>query len=135
MSSPRNDWSVNVTWMIRNYPNRKREHDALISQNVTADLSGMPHGGGAGRTTEIAATREMAPAKQQEYEAVHKALEITAMLPSGEERIELIRRMYWRGKPVPLAVVAPQLYISERTGWRWHKDFKELVGKHFGYRD
>ena len=63
MSCPHYDWWTNATRMIRNYPARKQEHEALTAQNVTADLSGMPHGsGGAGRSTEIAALREMAPA-------------------------------------------------------------------------
>ena len=135
MSSPRNDWSVNVTWMIRNYPARKAEHDDLMSQSVVADLSGMPHGAGESRPVEQIATREMPPAKQQEYDAVRRALEITALLPDGEERIELIRLMYWSGKTATLAAVAPKLYISEKTAYRWHRDFKELTGKCFGYRN
>ena len=134
MSRPHYDWWCNATRMIRNYPARKAEHDELTAQNVTANMSGMPGGGGgASRTTELSALREMAPAKQREYDAVHKALEITEMLPNGNERVQLIRCIYWGGKYRPIHSVVGSLYISESTGWRWHGAFVKLVGELFGY--
>lgn len=133
MSSPHFDWWCNATRMIRNYPARKQEHDDLQSQKVTADLSGMPCGGSSGRTTENIALREMAPAKQQEYEAVRKAIDITSMLPNGDIRMKLIKKVYWGEKHCPIESVVYDLYISRQTAKNWHRAFVYLVGECFGY--
>ena len=134
MSRPHYDWWVNAIRMIRNYPARKQEHDDITAQAVTADLSGMPHGGGgAGRTTEMAALREMAPAKQAEYDAVRKAIDITRLLPNGEIRLQLIRKVYWGEKHQSIDSVVYDLYISQQTARNWHRGFVYLVGECFGY--
>ena len=133
MSSPRYDWWPSAIRMIRNFPARKAEHDDLMAQSTVADLSGMPHGAGESRPVEQIATREMAPALQQEYEAVRRALEITRLLPTGKERERLIQLMYWGKDKRPISSVACALHIAEITGKRWHSDFVRLVGVCFGY--
>ncbi len=114
--------------MVRNYPTRVQEYEELHSQSCVADMSGQPRGGGTSRTTENIALRQMAPAKQQEYDAVQKAVEITRLYPNGPERIELIRRMYWSGKKRSIHSVIASLYIAEATGKRWHSAIIRLVG-------
>ena len=133
MSTNSYDWWPGVTRMIRNYPARKQEYEDLHSQTVVADLSGMPRGGGGGRTTETIALRQMAPAKQMEYDAVTKAIEITKLMPNGDLRVELIRRMYWKGKKQSISSVTYGLNISFETGKAWHKAFVTLVGTCYGY--
>lgn len=133
MSKPRYDWWPNAVRMVRNYPARVQEYEQLHSQSCVADMSGQPHGGGASRTTENIALRQMPPAKQQEYDAVRKAVEITRRYENGEERIALIRRMYWSGKKRDINSVIVSLYIAEATGRRWHSAFIRLVGECFGY--
>jgi hypothetical protein len=119
--------------MVRNYPARKAEHEELHSQSLVADTSGMPGGSNVSRTTENVAIREMAPAKQMEYEAVTQAIRITQMLPTGDKRIELIDRMYWKGRKLRIDDVVMHLYISDITGKRWHSEFIALVGSCYGY--
>lgn len=133
MSTTRYDWWSNVTRMVRNYPARKAEYEELHGQSLTGDASGMPRASSVSRTTENTALREMAPAKQMEYEAVTKAIRITEMLPSGEKRIELIQRMYWKGRKLRIDDVVMSLYISDITGKRWHSEFIALVGSCYGY--
>lgn len=133
MSTTRYDWWSNVTRMVRNYPARKAEYEALHCQSLVADTSGMPGGSCVSRTTENIAIREMAPAKQKEYEAVTQAIRITEMLPSGDKRIELIERMYWKGRKLRIDDVVMPLYISDITGKRWHSEFIALVGSCYGY--
>ena len=135
MSTNSYDWWPGVTRMIRNYPARKQEYEDLHSQTVVADLSGMPRGCGGGRTTETIALRQMAPAKQMEYDAVTKAIEITKLMPNGDLRVELIRRMYWKGKKRNIDSVVYELHIAIATGKRWHGAFVRLVGQCFGYMD
>lgn len=135
MSNARNDWWSNVIRMVANYPARKAEYDELHEQSVGASADGMQHGTGAGRTVETIALQEMAPMKQKEYEAVSRAVRITEMMPTGMERVELIRRMYWKGKKLRIDDVTPGLHISYKTGERWHTSFIRLVGQCVGYEN
>lgn len=135
MSNTRNDWWTSVTRMVRNYPARKEEYEALHSQSLVADMTGMPRGGGSSRTTENIALREMPRMKQQEYEAVTRAIEITRLMPNGDLRLELIRRMYWSGRKLRIEDVVQTVHIAEATGWRWHGAFIRLVGQCVGYTD
>lgn len=135
MSTARNDWWSCAIRMVRNYPARKAEYEALHIQSIVSENSGMPKGGNASRTTENIALREMPPMKQREYEAVSRAVEITLLLPSGEERMELIRRMYWHGKKLRIRDVVYNLHISDKTGERWHSSFIRLVGQCIGYTE
>lgn len=133
MSKPRNDWWSNAVRMVRNYPSRKAEYERLHAQSLTADMSGMPRGGDKARTTENIALLQMAPMKQAEYDAVTRAIEITKLLPNGEERVQLIQRMYWSGRKLNINDVVFDLYIAEATGKRWHSSFIRLVGECVGY--
>ncbi len=133
MSKPRDDWWFNAVRMVRNYPARKQEYEQLHSQSLVADISGMPRSGDSSRTTENIALRQMPPAKQQEYDAVTRAIEITEMLPSGSKRIELIERMYWKGRKLNIDSVIIAVGVAEVTGKRWHGAFIRLVGECFGY--
>lgn len=133
MSKPKDDWFISAVWTVRNYPERKREYQQLHTQSIVADLSGMPRSSDVPRSIENIALREMAPMKQREYEAVTKAVEVTLLMPDGEKRVELIERMYWRGKKLDLADVIYPVGIAEATGKRWHGAFIRLVGEFLGY--
>jgi hypothetical protein len=67
-----------------------------------------------------------------EVQAVNKAIEQTAEKPDGQERLELIRRVYWRRNRVTLNRAAMDIYISYSTAKRWHYDFCLLVAEAFG---
>lgn len=133
MSNYSEDWWINAVRMVRNYPTRQKEYEELHRQSLVADMSGMPRGSGSSRTTENIALRQMAPAKQQEYDAVTKAIEITKLQEDGARKIELIKRMYWKGRKLPIGSVVMAVGVSDSTGQRWHHDFIMLVGKCFGY--
>lgn len=133
MSKPRCPWWGSAIAMVRNYPIWKDELDQLQSQPVTTDMGGMPGGGEVSRKTENIALRQLPPAKQNEYDAVSRALEITALMPCGDKRCELIQRVYWSGKKLRITDVILQVGISDATSWRWHRDFIQLVGVCAGY--
>lgn len=133
MSKPRDDWWPNAVRMVTNYPNRKREYEELHSQSLVAEMSGMPSGNSVSRSTENVALREMPPMKQQEYDAVTRAIEITKLLPDGEKRMELISRMYWQGGKLGINDVVYKIGIGEATGKRWHARFIRIVGECVGY--
>lgn len=133
MSNAKNDWWSNCVRMVANYPSRKEEYEELKSQLVAAGIEGMPHGSGASRATENIALRELPPQKQREFEAVTRALQITQMLPTGAQQVELIKRMYWQGRKLRIDDVCPSLYVSYKTAERWHTAFIRLVGQCVGY--
>ena len=120
--------------MVRIYPARKAEYEAVHSQSLVADMTGMPRGGGSSRTTENIALREMPRMKQQEYEAVTRAIEITRLMPNGDLRLELIRRMYWSGRKLRIEDVINSVGVADITGKRWHGAFIQLVAECVGYK-
>ena len=133
MSSPRYRWWGFVRRMIRDYRGLKVQYEDLHSQNVTASISGMPGGGGGGRSVENIALKQLPADDQKAYDAVSRALEITNMLPDGELKLALIRYVYWNKQQHPVKDAALQLHISRRTAERWHAEFVRLVGKCYGF--
>ena len=128
MSKPKYDWWYPALQIIRNYPLWKKQLNELHSQSVTAGEGGIPSGGEVSRKTENIALRQLPPRKQEELDAVEKAIEITKMMPNGDLRVEMIRRIYWQGKKLRINDVVYGIGISGTTGGRWHRDFVELVG-------
>lgn len=133
MSKPKDDWFKNAVWTVRNYPARKEEYEQLHAPLKGVSSEGMPKSGESSRTTENIALRQMAPMKQLEYDAVTRAIAITMLMPDGERRIELIDRMYWRGKKLNIDDVIYPVGVAEATGKRWHGAFIRLVGEFMGY--
>ena len=133
MSSPRYRWWGFVRRMIRDYRSLKIQYEDLKAQNITASSSGMPRGSGNSSVVENLALRQLPKDDQRVYDAVHRSVEITELLPDGELKLALIRYVYWSGKPHPVKDAALQLHISHRTAERWHAEFVRLVGKCYGF--
>lgn len=134
MSKPRYDWWGYVKGMIRRYPALAEEYKELHTQTVTADISGMPRGGGAGRTTEMIAIRELPSTRQREYESVRQAIRITNRMPNGVDRIKLIELVFWRQSHT-LEGAAMCIPCSYRQARRYHTDFIFAVAKAYGLMD
>ena len=133
MSNSKHPWWPSAVRMVRNYPVWKSELEQLRNQTVTAGEGGIPSGGDVSRKTENVALRQLPPAKQMEYEAVRRAIEITSLMPDGERRVDMIRKMYWKEKKLDISDVIYGIGIAEATGKRWHGAFIYLVGECFGY--
>ena len=65
--------------------------------------------------------------------AVAKAIAITMEQRDGEERMQLIRYVYWNKKQHRVKDAAPRLHISEATAKRWHGTFIREVAKNRGF--
>ena len=135
MSKERTPYWVGAKGAVRRYPALKAELEGLRKQSLTASASGMPGSGGENRITETVALTEMKPSKQADYEAVHKAIAITRMKPTGKERMDLIRLMYWSKMQLTLDGAAQKIPCSEGTAKRWHREFIHLVLKLRGLED
>ena len=135
MSKPRYHWWAYAKAMVRVYPELKREYDMLHTPQITRAISGAPEGkGGVVRTAEMTALRQLPPARQREYDAVTRAVELTKRRQNGEERIKLINMVFWKGTH-NLTGAALALFISETTAKRYSQDFLTLVGYCYGLED
>lgn len=134
MSKPRKRWWGFVRRMIRDYPGLKNQLDDLHQQSVTPSLSGMPGGAAVSRSTEMAALRQLPdPDDQAAYDAVTAASERILLSHSGEEKLALVRLMYWRKSTMTITAAATALHVSPRTARRWHAQFIRLVAVAYGF--
>ena len=135
MSKPKYRWWTFAKNMVRDFPAVEEEWKDIHAQSITANMSGMPRGGGAGRTVEAIAMRQLPPEDQKLYDAVTRARAHTMLLPNGADRMKLIRAIYWSGKTKTVQAAARCIPVSEVTAKRWHGDFVRLVGVHYGFKD
>ena len=135
MSKPRYDWWTYVKGMIRRYPELMDEYSELHAQTVTQQLSGMPGGGGAGRTVEQCAVRELPGTRQREYEAVRRAVKLTQLNQvSGGIRLRIIDLVFWK-RSHTLEGAAQEVHCSYRTARRYHGEFIMTVARYYGLLD
>lgn len=133
MSRPHYGWWGYVKDIIRRYPTLCEQEKALHETCISPDLNGMPHGSGT-PTDPVAdaALRELPEINRRELEAVRQAIAETLTLDTGQERLQVIRCVFW-DKTHTLEGAAMKLHISYVTARRWHGEFIRLVGKIFGF--
>ena len=134
MSKPRYKWWGYIKAVIRAYPALKKDYEDLHEQFVTSAISGMPGGGGASRGTENIAIRELPDTLQREYEAVRSAIDATAMMATGKDRLALVDMVFWKCRH-NLTGAAHRLNISTSTAQRYHGEFIRLVATAYGLMD
>lgn len=135
MSKPRFHWWAYAKAIVRMYPQLKRDYEALHTQRITGDPERVPGGkGGVSRSVEITALRQLPPARQREYDAVTKAIELTKRRQNGADRLALIDLVFWKQNH-NLEGAALKLYLSDTTAKRYHTEFIRLVGFCYGLED
>ncbi len=131
MSKPKEIWWGYVKAVIRKYPERAEALKELHSVAITANLSGMPGGGNAARSTENVALRSLPENEQREYDAVRCAIMQTMRLGTGSARMEIVALVFWAGG-YNLTSAARKTGYSYDTVQDYHKDFIWLVAKNLG---
>ena len=134
MSTPRYDWWPYVKGMIRRYPDLCLKEAALHDTAITANISGMPGGGKRTDKTADAALRTLPEINRRELEAVRAAIRTAESLPSGRERMELVKLYYWK-RSHTLFGAANAIHVSEKTALRWNRELILQVAKNFGLLD
>lgn len=132
MSKPRYDWWPYVKGMIRRYPELCARQEELRRTKMSPNLTGMP--GAYGQTSDPvvdAALRELPEINRRELEAVRQAIEGTRTLPNGEERLEMVRLVFWK-RTHTLEGAAMTCHVSYITARRWHGEFIKDVARAFG---
>ena len=131
MSTPRYDWWPYVKGMIRRYPDLCLKEAALHDMAITANISGMPGGGGRTDKTADAALRTLPEVNRRELEAVRAAIRHIEGLPNGKERMRLVNLYYWK-RSHTLFGAAAAVHVSDRTALRWNREFVMQVAENFG---
>ena len=134
MSKPRYGWWSYAKYMVRVYPEHKKELAQLHGQRVTQGYSQVSKTTGTNRSTENTALRTLPRAKQAEYDAVSQAIQKTLLMKTGQERIMVIDMVYWK-KSHTLQGAALAANISYDTAIDYHGDFIRLVGFARGLAD
>ena len=137
VSKPRYDWWPYVKGMIRRYPALKEEFADLHSPSMVANYSGMPRGGGNSRNLESVALGELPSTRQREYEAVRRAIRVTERYRNGEERIKVLKYVFWEGRKGRdlLQFAALRTPCSYDTAQTYHEEFIYLVASFYGLMD
>lgn len=96
MSRPHYGWWGYVKDIIRRYPTLCEQEKALHETCISPDLNGMPRGSGT-PTDPVAdaALRELPEINRREMEAVRQAIAETLTLDTGQERLQVIRCVFW----------------------------------------
>ena len=132
MSSPRYDWWPYVKGMIRRYPELCARQEELRRTKMSPNLTGMPSAHGqASDPVADAALRELPEINRRELEAVRQAIEETQGMPNGEERLEMVRLVFWK-RTHTLEGAAMKCHVSYVTARRWHGEFIKGVAQTFG---
>ena len=131
MSKPRYYWWSYIKAIIRHYPQLCQEWEELKTISATPNYDEVGHGSGISKPTEQVALKLLPRVKQQEFDAVRDALQVTKSSPDGRHKIELIRLVYWK-KSHTLSGAAMVIGISYRTARRWQSDFIYLVAEKYG---
>ena len=132
MSKPRYIWWSYVKAMIRRYPQLAQEYAELKEVPTTAPISGMPKGNNISDKTANIALRELPATRQAEYDAVRRAIETTAYMETGEQRLELVRLVFWNQTHTVIGA-GMVLGISEATAKRYHGEFIRMVAIYYGF--
>lgn len=134
MSKPRYRWWPYIKSVIRAFPELKKEYEDLHEQSITANMSGMPGGGGVSRGTEDIAVRELPYTMQREYESVRRAIEKTRLYKNGRERLAIIDLVYWK-KSHTLEGAAYKVGYSYDRAKQIHREFVVTVATYYGLMD
>lgn len=132
MSKPRHWWWPHIKAAIRIYPELLGRWEEIKTISVTPNYSSIGHGSGISNPTEQVALRLLPEKDQEAFDAVRKAIEETKREKNGQEKLEMIRLVYWKHSHT-LAGAAMEIGIEERTTWDWNGDFIRLVAVHSGW--
>lgn len=98
----RYDWWPYMQAIVRRYPSRQANFDNL---------------------GEI---------QRREVQAVSEAIMRIEEMEDGDERLKLVKAIYWSRHRKTMAGIAMEMYISRATAFRWNSDFILTVAECFG---
>lgn len=133
MSRPKHWWYYNAVRAIRAYPELCSRKEDARRQSITAGAEPGRRGSGAGRPTEKAAMRGLAPREEADMEAVRRALEDLESDPREDDIVRVVRLYHWKGVR-NFETVGDLAHLSPRTARRYNSRFVAAVARHMGYK-
>lgn len=70
--------------------------------------------------------------QRREVHAVSEAIRRTEAMEDGDDRIKLVKAVYWSRHRKTMSGIAMDLYISRATACRWNSEFILTVAECFG---
>lgn len=129
MSNTRYPWWGYVRAVIRLYPERCRQHQEALRQNITPGYTEQVGGHSVNRTVEQTTIRAMTRPEYREYKAVYDAIKTAG----SADVIRLITLLFWqKHQRYTIYGAAQKCNISERTARRWCRKFIMDVGYNLG---
>lgn len=130
MSNPRYPWWGYARKIIYLYPERCRQHQEMLRQNITPGYCEQVGGHTASRTVEQITVKAMTAPEYREYKAVYDAIAVKG----NPELMRLLTLLYWqKHKRYTIYGAAQECHISERTARRWSVDFTRQVGRNMNF--
>ena len=129
MSNTRYPWWGYVRAVIRLYPERCRQHQEALQQNITPGYTEQVGGHRVNRTVEQTTIRAMTRPEYREYKAVYDAIKTAG----SADIIRLITLLFWqKHQRYTIYGAAQKCNVSERTARRWCRKFIMDVGYNLG---
>ncbi|MDP4153906.1 MAG: hypothetical protein Q8865_10805, partial [Bacillota bacterium] len=120
--------------LVYEYPVNKKKIAQIEGDHILFD--GQPKSPVSSRTTD---EKEMQLVSDERYiflqnsvRAVDAAVDVTKSRKDGDERMKLIKSVYW-DKTRTLYGAALNIPISERQAQRWNTEFLEIISKRMGW--
>lgn len=132
MSHYRHWWYPNISRALKAYPSLIAKKDDIQRLNIIAKYSGEPSGGGASRSTEEIAIRDLPPAEAALVDAISSAMDEISRRRDGDYIVRLIDLVYFK-QTHTIQGAAAVLNMSEKTARRRHGDFIILTARKLGY--
>ena len=134
MSKPRYAWWGYVKALIRDFPRLEKEHQENFQYNVSHIFTSQPRSKNVSNPVETVVIKYMSSHDGKAFRAVQNAVNYTKLKYDGEERIKLIKMVFW-DKTHTLHGASLNLHISYRWAAQWHGEFIRLVAKYLGLLD
>lgn len=132
MSNPRYDWYSNVVRAVRYYPHLREIKADAQAESVIANYTGMPGGGSAARTTELAAMRTLSRREEEELEAIELAIAQIRRRTDGGRILQIVDMVDWK-RTHTVSGAAMVIHVGERTANSMRARFIFAVAKNLGY--
>lgn len=127
MSKPRYWWWGSIQNALRVYPRLKQQYETPNVAMTARHSEGVGHDSAPGRTTEAAVLEHLHDGDYKIYLAITAAVEETAQMANGRDRLRLIELIYWKRYWKTIEGAAYEVGYSIQRAKEIHGEFIRLV--------
>ena len=120
-------WRAEARAALRAYPKAKKKQNESGEMQITPVYGGSAVQHSATRTTENVALRvKLTPHEENVISAVEFAMRMQSAYPNGQERMKMIRLVYFQ-RSHTLEGAAMEVHYSDRAVKRWNAEILTAV--------